>query len=239
MDVDQDSHDKPPDSETKPVVEQSESDMKIDEPPQGGNDDSSAETVKEEAVTEEPTVPVETVGMETDKPDNDDPMDQATEQSIAQDSTSTPNPDTTHEDHKTLEAHQPPLDDTLLSPTKRTAEEASDGEKRRATNFRRTCRLVWSKLAEHRCGNAFLRSPKEEKEPEYFKMIKRPMNLQIVKSRFREGETTTQEEFHRDIMLMLANTVMYNDEDSELFQMVEVRWQTSVGVKETHYFSSR
>ncbi|KAJ3238915.1 hypothetical protein HDU81_006926 [Chytriomyces hyalinus] len=88
-------------------------------------------------------------------------------------------------------------------------------EKRR---FKKTCLMVWSKLAEHRFGNVFTRA---EKSPYYLGIIKSPMNLTVIKNRIRDGEIATMEEFHRDILQMLANAVMFNDENSEISHMAK------------------
>ncbi|KAJ3405475.1 hypothetical protein HDU80_001268 [Chytriomyces hyalinus] len=84
--------------------------------------------------------------------------------------------------------------------------------------FKKTCLMVWSKLAEHRFGNVFTRA---EKSPYYLGIIKSPMNLTVIKNRIRDGEIATMEEFHRDILQMLANAVMFNDENSEISHMAK------------------
>ncbi|KAJ3290090.1 hypothetical protein HDU79_003506 [Rhizoclosmatium sp. JEL0117] len=91
----------------------------------------------------------------------------------------------------------------------------SSEEKRR---FKKTCMMIWSKLAEHRYGNVFTRA---EKSPFYLSVIKNPINLTVIKNRIRDGEISTMEEFHRDILLMLANAVMFNDEGSEIAEMAK------------------
>ncbi|KAI9332990.1 Bromodomain-containing protein [Obelidium mucronatum] len=91
----------------------------------------------------------------------------------------------------------------------------STDEKRR---FKKTCLMVWSKLAEHRYGNVFTRA---EKSPFYLNVIKNPINLAVIKNKIRDGEIATIEEFHHDILLMLANAVMFNDEGSEIAEMAK------------------
>lgn len=92
-------------------------------------------------------------------------------------------------------------------------------EKRK--NFRRNCNIIWGRLADHRVGNAFQRTYKEDKDPEYFEMIKKPLNLSVIKNRFREGDISSMDEFHRDILQMLANAIMYHDEDTEWPEMCQ------------------
>eukprot|EP00842_Homolaphlyctis_polyrhiza_P001379 jgi/Hompol1/2241/HPOL_005897-RA len=45
------------------------------------------------------------------------------------------------------------------------------------------------------------------------------MSLDLVKARIREGTTRTTAEFHRDVLHVLANAVMFNPEESELYEM--------------------
>ena len=92
--------------------------------------------------------------------------------------------------------------------------------------------MIWNKIADHRDGNIFMKRVRDE---EYNRMIKEPMTLEMVKSRIREGvidgiqEThfqviKTTAEFHRDLSLIFANAVMYNDEDSDVYAMaIEIK----------------
>ncbi|KAJ3350780.1 hypothetical protein HDU83_009409 [Entophlyctis luteolus] len=61
------------------------------------------------------------------------------------------------------------------------ASSSSSEEKRR---FRKTCLMIWSKLAEHRFGNVFTRA---EKSAYYLSVIKNPTNLTMIKNRIRDG----------------------------------------------------
>ncbi|KAJ3190987.1 hypothetical protein HK101_008191 [Irineochytrium annulatum] len=87
--------------------------------------------------------------------------------------------------------------------------------------FKRTCNMVWSTFKEHRYGNVFMKTLKEEKAPRYTELIKKPMNLSTIKNRIRDEEITTVKEFHRDVLLMFANAIMYNREDSDMYEMAQ------------------
>ncbi|KAI8608595.1 hypothetical protein BC830DRAFT_1154653 [Chytriomyces sp. MP71] len=43
----------------------------------------------------------------------------------------------------------------------------------------------------------------------------------MIKNRIRDGEISTMEEFQKDILQMLANAVMFNDENSEISHMAK------------------
>lgn len=65
--------------------------------------------------------------------------------------------------------------------------------------------------------SAIFREPvKESEAPGYAKVIKRPMDLRTLAKKLRDGKVTTAEEYRRDLMLMLANAVMFNNEGSEV-----------------------
>ncbi|KAI9209662.1 uncharacterized protein BJ171DRAFT_484660 [Polychytrium aggregatum] len=92
----------------------------------------------------------------------------------------------------------------------------ADENKRKA--WKRTALMIWSKIADHRCGNVFMHPVKKEHVPDYFDIIKQPMNLATIKNRIRDGEITTNAEFHRDLLLILNNARLYNREDSEIYK---------------------
>ncbi|TPX33324.1 hypothetical protein SmJEL517_g03776 [Synchytrium microbalum] len=85
-------------------------------------------------------------------------------------------------------------------------------------NFRKICMAVWDKIADHRFGNVF-KANRDDQLPGYSDDIKRPMSLMTIKQRIREGEITSPDELHRDLLLMLVNIIMYNKEGSDVYDM--------------------
>lgn len=85
--------------------------------------------------------------------------------------------------------------------------------------------MIWQTMLDHKFGNTFLRPIKDEK---YSTVVKHPMSLDLIKHRIRDGTIKTTSEFHRDMFLMLANAIIYNEEDSDgirvLMQFIERRW---------------
>ncbi|KAF9202452.1 Bromodomain-containing protein 8 [Haplosporangium sp. Z 27] len=79
--------------------------------------------------------------------------------------------------------------------------------------------MIWSDIANHRYGAVFMQPIKEQDAPGYYYMIKRPMDLKSIKERIRDGQITNADEFHRDVLLMFMNALMYNGEDTEVYQM--------------------
>ncbi|KAF9174362.1 Bromodomain-containing protein 8 [Mortierella sp. AD010] len=79
--------------------------------------------------------------------------------------------------------------------------------------------MIWADIANHRFGAVFMQPIKEQDAPGYYYMIKRPMDLKSIKERIRDGQITNADEFHRDVLLMFMNALMYNGEDTEVYQM--------------------
>lgn len=91
----------------------------------------------------------------------------------------------------------------IVSQISPTDEEGPDKRRR----WQRTANMIFDKIADHKAGNAFL---KPSKDSEYSKSIKNPICLETVKSRIRLKKIGTVAEFHRDLMQVIANAVMYN-----------------------------
>lgn len=81
--------------------------------------------------------------------------------------------------------------------------------------------MVHSQISQHRNGNIFHNPIKTSEAPDYYDIVKRPMDLKTVKSRIREGQITSSDEFQRDVYLMFANSLMYNRPGSDIFNMAE------------------
>lgn len=54
--------------------------------------------------------------------------------------------------------------------------------------------------------------------PEYYDIIKRPMDLKKIRARIKDGTISTIDEFERDIRLMFANATVYNTKGSQVYE---------------------
>ena len=81
--------------------------------------------------------------------------------------------------------------------------------------------MVHSQISQHRNGNIFHNPIKTSEAPDYYDIVKRPTDLKTIKSRIREGQITSSDEFQRDVYLMFANSLMYNRPGSDIFNMAE------------------
>ncbi|MBW0484559.1 hypothetical protein O181_024274 [Austropuccinia psidii MF-1] len=83
-------------------------------------------------------------------------------------------------------------------------------------SFRRRMSKTHSSVQSNPISAIFRDPVKESDAPGYTSIIKRPMDLRTLAKKLRDGKVTTTEEYRRDLMLMLANAVMFNHQDSEV-----------------------
>jgi bromodomain-containing protein 8 len=81
--------------------------------------------------------------------------------------------------------------------------------------------MVHAQISQHRNGNIFHNPIKTSEAPDYYDIVKRPMDLKTIKTRIREGQIASSAEFQRDVYLMFANSLMYNRPGSDIYTMAE------------------
>jgi bromodomain-containing protein 8 len=70
-------------------------------------------------------------------------------------------------------------------------------------------------LLSHRYGAVFANPVNEADAPDYYKIIRKPMDLSLIKQRIKEQVLNNIDEIERDVYLVFQNAIMYNNEDSE------------------------
>ncbi|KAI8376562.1 uncharacterized protein BYT42DRAFT_575062 [Radiomyces spectabilis] len=106
---------------------------------------------------------------------------------------------------------------TTLTPTSSERKRAKDDPRQKS--WQKNINLLWREIANHKNGAMFMNPIKEATAPLYYDIVKHPMDLKTIKNRIRDGVIRTTVEFERDIMLMLTNSLMYNREGTEVYQM--------------------
>ncbi|KAJ1647586.1 hypothetical protein LPJ64_001044 [Coemansia asiatica] len=96
---------------------------------------------------------------------------------------------------------------------------ALTADEQQLKNWKKNITTVWREISGHRYGGMFIGPIKSADAPNYYDVIWKPMDLKTIKNRIRDEEITTTVEFYRDIMQMLMNALMYNAEDTEIYQM--------------------
>ncbi|GIY49219.1 bromodomain-containing protein 8 [Caerostris extrusa] len=85
--------------------------------------------------------------------------------------------------------------------------------------WKRAVSIVLREISCHKNASVFLQKVTDDVAPGYSEVVHRPMDLSLLKKNIDNGITTTTEEFHRDLMLMFQNAIMYNSSDHDVFQM--------------------
>jgi len=89
----------------------------------------------------------------------------------------------------------------------------------RQKSWQKNINLLWREISNHKNGAMFMNPIKENIAPRYYEIVKRPMDLKQIKQRIREGSIRNTTEFERDVLLMLTNSLIYNKEGTEVYQM--------------------
>ncbi|CAE6397988.1 unnamed protein product [Rhizoctonia solani] len=76
--------------------------------------------------------------------------------------------------------------------------------------FQNVISMVHQQIYQHRGGNIFHNPIKKSEAPDYYEIVRRPMDLKTVKSRIKDGVISSADHFKRDVFLMFANAIMYN-----------------------------
>ncbi|KAJ2815428.1 hypothetical protein FBU31_006933, partial [Coemansia sp. 'formosensis'] len=96
---------------------------------------------------------------------------------------------------------------------------ASSLDEHQLRNWKKNINTVWRDISGHRLGSMFNGPIKSADAPNYYDVIRHPLDLKTIKNRIRDDEIATTIEFYRDVMHMLMNALMYNAEDTEVYQM--------------------
>ncbi|KAG5437556.1 hypothetical protein PCANB_000984 [Pneumocystis canis] len=77
---------------------------------------------------------------------------------------------------------------------------------------------LWMSLSQHKHGTVFMAPVSNKDAPGYSNLIYFPTDMKSIRNKIRDGKITTSKQFHREILLLFANAIMYNGEDSTIAQ---------------------
>lgn len=72
-------------------------------------------------------------------------------------------------------------------------------------------------IAKHRCAWPFMRPVRPAEAPDYFTIIKNPIDVGRIKSNLNMGKYTSDYEVMKDIQLIFENCDIYNARNSETY----------------------
>ncbi|XP_033632862.1 bromodomain-containing protein 8-like isoform X3 [Asterias rubens] len=88
--------------------------------------------------------------------------------------------------------------------------------------WRKAIMLVWRAVASHKYANIFLHPVTDDIAPGYKSIVLRPINLMTIKKNIESGCIRTTDQFHRDMMLMFQNAIMYNNIDQHVHHIATI-----------------
>lgn len=78
------------------------------------------------------------------------------------------------------------------------------------------CRQLLTEMENHESSWPFLVPVNMKQVPEYYKIIKHPMDFHTMKTKLRDYQYKNKEEFVRDARLVFFNCKTYNEDESEV-----------------------
>ena len=81
------------------------------------------------------------------------------------------------------------------------------------------CQNILQKLKKHPAAYPFINpvDPVAQKCPDYFEIVKEPIDLSQVEQNLRDGVYTTQNQFTADIRKIWSNSYLYNQKNSPIY----------------------
>jgi hypothetical protein len=78
------------------------------------------------------------------------------------------------------------------------------------------CEALLMELEELDIAWPFLQPVNRKKIPDYYRVIKKPMDFQTIKQKLQDGKYSNKESFATDVKLVFDNCSYYNEDDSEI-----------------------
>ena len=90
--------------------------------------------------------------------------------------------------------------------------------------FKTIISMLHTTISQHRNGNIFHNPIRPSEAPDYYEIVKRPMDLKTIKTRVKDKVITDSSHYQRDIYLMFMNAMMYNRPHSDIYKLAEEVW---------------
>jgi len=88
---------------------------------------------------------------------------------------------------------------------------------------------LWSQASAHKYGSIFAHPIKESDAPGYHEIVKKPMDLKTIKNKIKDGSIANLDDMQNAMLLMFTNALLYNDEDTPVYQMAREMMEWSEG----------
>lgn len=90
-----------------------------------------------------------------------------------------------------------------------------------AKSFRKVIDTLYQTISNHRSSSVFQQPIRDIEAPDYSSTVFRPMDLRSIRVRIKDGGIREIDEFERDMVLMFANAMLYNEKGSDVHRMAE------------------
>ncbi|EST10186.1 Bromodomain protein [Kalmanozyma brasiliensis GHG001] len=87
--------------------------------------------------------------------------------------------------------------------------------------------MLLTEVSNHTHGNLFHAPIKEQDAPDYYTLIKHPLDIKTIKARIKEGSIASAKQLRRSLALMFANSLMYNRPGTEVHRMASEMFAAS------------
>ena len=102
--------------------------------------------------------------------------------------------------------------------TKNEYREAKEGEEK---TFEQSAKDILKRLENHDNSWPFKEAVDVTKVPDYPSVVKKPMDLKIVRRKFEQKQYQTRDEFKEDILLIFSNSKLYNAKETIYYKYAE------------------
>lgn len=101
--------------------------------------------------------------------------------------------------------------------------------------WKKSILLLWKTAAQHKYAHIFIHPVTDELAPNYSATVRRPIDLTTIKRKIDSNEIRTTAQFHRDMLLMFHNALMYNNASHSVYAYTVNMMDDVVEVIHTFY----
>ena len=87
--------------------------------------------------------------------------------------------------------------------------------------------MLLTEVSNHTHGNLFHAPIKEQDAPDYYTLIKNPLDIKTIKARIKEGSIASAKELQKALAGMFANSLIYNRPGTEVHRMASEMFAAS------------
>ncbi|UZJ56906.1 hypothetical protein CBS101457_006226 [Exobasidium rhododendri] len=106
------------------------------------------------------------------------------------------------------------------SATSRTETDLSEVDKEKAKRKNeKVLNMILQEVSNHTHGNLFHSAIKEQDAPDYYALIRHPLDIKTIKLKIKEGQIVNSTQLRRALNQMFANSLIYNRPGTEIHRM--------------------